>query len=271
MRGPCKKLLVALSLFIVVVVCQPARAELHLTDFRAAYGPLWPERTKAIYYQGKDAVFFRFILKGFKPTAQNGFELESRLALVNSAGETIRLQSLPQQGALQYGADAVIGYAGVQLDQSCVPGEYKAVVTVKDKVSGQSVSESRQVTVKAEEWAIAQVSFFADAEHRQATSLSGVVGETKHYFLGVIGFDSDGVDCQITGRILGPSGNEVSKHDWSKALKKEEIPAGAAVLTFGNNLGGFSAPGTYRLILTATDRIKGRSSSCELPFEIRLP
>jgi hypothetical protein len=272
MRGAYRNALVTLGLVLgTMIACQSARAELRLTDLKAAYGPMWPERTSAVYYQGKDALFFRFIVRGFKPTAQGGFEFESRLSLVNSAGETIKLQSLPQQGALLYGRDAVIGFAGVQLDQSCVPGEYKAVLTVKDKGSGQSVSETRPITVKAEEWAIAQVSIFTDAEHRQPTSLTGVTGETKHYFLGVIGFDAEGVDCQITGRILGPSRNEVSKHEWSKTLKKEEIPAGAAVLTFSNNLGGFSAPGTYRLILTATDRIKGQSSTCELPFEIRLP
>jgi hypothetical protein len=232
---------------------------------------MWPERTANVYYQGKDGIFFRFLVHGFKLTAQEGSELESRIALVNEARETIKLQSLPLQGPLCYGKDAVIGYAGIQIDHSCVPGEYKAVLTVKDKASGESISETKPVTIKPEKWAITQVSFFADAEHRQATTLSGVVGETKHYVLKVIGFDREGVDCQIVVRVVGPSGNELSKHEWGKTLKREEIQPNWAGLTFGNNLAGFSAPGTYRLIVTATDRIRNKVATSEFPFAIRLP
>jgi hypothetical protein len=254
-----------------LISCQPAHAQLQLSNVKAAYGPFWPERKSAIYYQGKDGLFVRFVLSGFKPNAQGGFELNSQITLLNSAGETIKLQSLPLQGPLEYGKKAVVGYATLLIDESCVPGEYKAVVTVKDKVSGESASESMQIVVRSEEWAIVRVGFFADPEHHIATTLSGVLGESKGYTLGVIGFDHEGVDCQIGIRILGPAGEEISKHEWEKGLKKEEIQPAFSVLTFSNNLAGFSAPGSYRLVITATDRIKDRSASCEFPFEIRLP
>lgn len=264
---------VALLTVIVGFLCghSASCAELQLREVKTAYGPFWPERESKVYYQGKDGLFFRFIVSGFEPTAQHGYELESRIALMNAAGDTIKLQTLPQQGPLHYGTTSVVGYAAILIDESCIPGTYTASLTVKDKTSGKTSSHSTQITVKAEEWAIAQVSIYADAEHRQATTLSGVVGETKHYALNVIGFDREGVDCQITARILGPSGSEVSKHEWSKGLKREGILPSFAVLTFGNNLAGFSAPGSYRLILTAVDRIKNRSATLELPFEIRLP
>ena len=272
MRGIRLRALGITGLLIGTLVAdQPAHAQLQLSNVKAAYGPFWPEREPAVYYQGKDGLFVRFVLSGFKPNAQGGFELNSQITLLNSAGETIKLQTLPLQGPLNYGKKSVIGYAMLPIDATCLPGEYKAIVTVKDKVSGRSAAETLPVVIKTEEWAISQIGFFTDAEHHVPTSLSGIVGETKWYTVGVIGFDHEGVDCQISVRILGPAGDEVSRHEWEKGLKKEEIQPAFSVLTFSNNLAGFSAPGSYRLVITATDRIKNRSASCEFPFEIRLP
>jgi hypothetical protein len=272
MRGISIKALGIVGLLIGMLIAdQPARAQLQLSNFNAAYGPFWPERKSTTYYQGKDGLFVRFVLSGFKPNDQGGFEVTSQIALENSAGETIKLQTLPLQGPLNYGKKSVIGYAMLPIDATCLPGEYKAIVTVKDKVSGQSAADTLPVVIKAEEWAISQIGFFTDVEHRVPTSLSGIVGETKWYTVGVIGFDHEGVDCQISVRILGPAGVEISKYEWDKGLKKEEIQSAFSVLTFSNNLAGFSAPGKYRLVITATDRIKNRRASCEFPFEIRLP
>src|SRR5262249_52287621 len=125
-----------------LVADQPAHAQLQLSNVKAAYGPFWPERKSAVYYQGKDGLFVRFVLSGFKPNAQGGFELNSQIALLNSVGETVKLQSLPLQGPLEYGKKAVVGYATLLIDESCVPGEYKAVVTVTatDRIKNRSAS-----------------------------------------------------------------------------------------------------------------------------------
>jgi hypothetical protein len=272
MRGFISKAAVFSSLIAASLCASPAAyADLKLSDVQPAYGPFWPERKSPVYYQGNDGLFVRYILNGFQPNAQGGFELSSQITLLNSAGETVKLQTLPLQGTPMFGKKCVVGYATLQFDAACVPGDYKAVVTVKDKVSGQSVSQTMPITVKAEEWAITHVGFFADPDHRVQTTLSGVVGESKGYALGIIGFDHDRVDCRIGVRILAADGEEISKHEWDKGLKREEIQPNFAAITFSNNLGGFSAPGKYRLIITAFDKLKNRTASCEFPFEIRLP
>jgi hypothetical protein len=63
----------------------------------------------------------------------------------------------------------------------------------------------------------------------------------------------------------------VSENQWAKLLKREEILPVFAGLTFTNNLAGLSVPGKHRLVITVTDRIRNKSSTCEFPFETRLP
>lgn len=266
--------------FVVAVVVSllalaPARAKLEVAKVEAVHGMLGPERKSADIYP-LDEVFFRYQVTGAKTDAEGKTDVEATMKLVNPNGKKVHEEKATVQRVLSLGGGAYTAYAvlTVPAPEKAPPGEYTLSVEIRDRIGMESARFDRKFRIKAPEFQIIVPRFSHDPDGKVPAAVGGMVGETIHFKLRVIGFDKSKkrVQATLTVRVVGEDGKEVT--DKPRLIKAElnspEEAAKATQVNF-NGLLYLNRPGNFTLRLSVHDDIADKTTTFEAPLKVTAP
>jgi hypothetical protein len=257
-------------LCLLTAASQP---ELKIENIQASYGAIWPERKALVYYLPLDDISFRFLIKGLlRDRTENTIDAEIVTELRDVKDNLARLETTPWKHTVCYGGDSFIGQGVMELrDSPLPPGAYSFSVTVKDRRSLRMCNFRRGIVLKGDEWGVGRAGFFSDAGHSHQTPLSGVPGETKHFWLTVTGFDREQVNCVATVQILDQNRCPVDKpFEFTIANNDAQDLRRRRAIDVHGKLPTFTRPGDFMLLITVVDKARERVAKFEAPFHVSL-
>lgn len=257
---------------LLTLVAAPARAELKIEKIEPCYGPLGPVRTSLDVYP-QDEVYFRFVVTGAKTNDAGQIDCTLTLQAADANGKALLKENTPLKGPLALGGNTFPGNARLRLGPRLQPGTYTLTVTIKDNLSGESASFSREVTAKEPGFRLVAPSFFRDAEGRVPCPAGGTLSQALHFQIKAIGFKhgKDRIDTEMSMEVLDTEGKPVLAKPLVRPISRE----GDDVKNVGTiNLSGnivLNRVGDFRLRITLTDRIGKQTATFEAPVRVTAP
>lgn len=257
----------------LLVLASTASAELELRDIQAVHGPLGPPRESLEFYP-LDEIVFRFQVAGLQTDAKGRCEAELSFRLTNPQGQMVLNQSGPVQQPLMLAGDTVPSHVRVAVGPSAPAGDYQLVVTFRDKLSNESVSFERTLTCKPATFQILTPRFSHDKEGKIPAGLRGLVGESLHFQLKVVGFDrtQEKIHTVMTAQVLDQTGAELLPEPIvinAEVTDPQQVPQ-VAQLNFSGAV-GLNRPGEFTLRITVEDQLGTSSDTFEAPLEVEMP
>ncbi len=164
-----------LTFVVVFLLGSTAQAKLEIVDIQAAYGSAGPPRKSLVYYPG-DEILFRYTLKGVSTNAKGEADVDIAFQILDQAGNSLLDKKSPTKAVIALGGGLVPGTATATLGTGLKPGKYRLGVTAKDKVTGDSASFSREVTLAKPIFTSVSQRFSLDPEGKVPSSVGGIVG-----------------------------------------------------------------------------------------------
>ena len=262
-----------LAAALLILSAHSAQAKLGIESIQATYGPLGPER-KTLDIYPFDELFFRFTVTGAKPDAEGKVDASVVMQVLDGTGKVRGENQIPAKGVLLLGGNSFPFLVTLPLSEQVPPGKYTVKITMRDNLSGESVSFQRQVTVKAVEFKIVDLQFFHDPEGKIPAPAGGTLGETLFFRLRIIGFDrsKDRIFTEIVLKILDADGAEVSPKRMAYDIRQDDAKA-VKSWTFLNYRNSFDLTrvGKFTLRFTATDRLTKNSTNFDMPIQVTAP
>ena len=252
----------------------PAFAKLEIKNVQPSHGLLGPARANDDVFP-LDEYFVRYQVNGIKPNADGKAELEIQVKLVGPDGKTLfERKTPPTPRPLSLGGDSLQSFGSFTFPEKAPSGEYKLTVTVRDATANETTSFERKLTCKPSSFQILMPRFFRDAEGKVAAGTTGLVGETLHYTLKVVGYDKSQKKVALLMRatILDADGKDMG----AKPMEvKGDItdPAKAAEsrhAMFNGNVVLHRA-GEFRLKIVVEDTLGKRTATFETPLKVLAP
>jgi hypothetical protein len=268
-----KYLLFSLAAFFATSL--PAWAKLEIVKVEASYGMLGPER-KSLEVYPLDELYFRYQVTGVKVDSDGKPDVEVTMRLVNPFGKTVFEEKPTMRKELSLGGNTFPAFATLKVPtaQKAPVGEYTFSVQVRDKLSSETASWERKLTVKPVSFQIVDQRFWRDAEAKIPASAGGMVGESVHFKLRVIGFDKSKkkVQTRLTVQILDEAGKETLEkpHVIKAEVNDAEEAAKASQVNF-NHVLHLNRTGNFTLRLTAQDLVGDQKSVFETPLKVVAP
>ena len=152
-----------------------------------------------------DEYLVRYQVAGVKTDKDGKADLEVTVRLTNPAGKAV-LEPKPasKKFDLSQGGDVVQTYGFITVNEKATPGEYKLTVTVRDKLSNETASFDRKLTLKPAPFQIIAPRFYLNAEGTVPAGTTLMVGQTLYYRFRVVGFDT--TDRRVGLVMRGPGG-----------------------------------------------------------------
>jgi hypothetical protein len=263
----------ALALVVASLAVTAAPARVAVQNIQAAHGALLPER-KSLEYFPQEMVFFRYTVVDAKVDAEGQVDVEASIKLTDATGKEVAANKLPLKGALSLGGDTFFASAYVVLPEDLVPGKYRLAVVLTDRLSGDKIDFDREIVVKQVDFAALFPRFSYDPEGRVAAPAGGLVNQTLHFRLPVVGLDKgrEKVELVSSVQVLDAKGKELLPKPLETVIKETDpkVIKATSVATFNGSL-GLHRPGSFTLRITVTDREARKSSTLEVPFKVEAP
>lgn len=263
--------LIGTLLFTPLVV----EAKLELTKIQPAHGFFGPERESLEVYP-LDELLIRYTIEGVKLDAEGKTDVETVVRLVNPNGRMVFEQKNTIQRNLSLGGNSFPTFAVLQVpipDKAPV-GEYVLTVQVRDRLAAETASFERKLTCKAPTFRILAPRFFRDPEGKIPAAVGGVVGESLHYRMRLIGFDvsQKKVSTQLTMQVVDAQGKDVlEKPIITKAgLSNPDEVAKATQVNF-NGMLTLNRAGEFTLRMTVEDLIGKQKAVFETKLKVTAP
>jgi hypothetical protein len=270
----CMKATLA-SLLVCFVVAAPASAKLEIVNVEAAHGYLGPER-KVLEIYPQDELLVRYRVTGVQVDAAGKTDVESETKLINPRGKTVFETKPTIREELSLGGNTFPSFTVLDVPppDKAPPGEYTLIVQVRDRISKETASFERKLTVKPVSFQIVIPRFFRDADAKVPTNVGGLVGESLHFKLRVIGFDKSKKKAHVTLKVqvLDSDGKDVTEKPYvidAKVDNSEEV-ARISFLKFHHPT-YLNRPGNFILRLTAEDMFGNQKSVFETPLKVIAP
>jgi hypothetical protein len=252
---------------------EPAPAKLRVEEVQACYAYCGPERVGSDYYPPYDSVGFRYWVSGVRTKADGSVDVSIALELKDAAGKTVLRDSdwLTQRPTL--GGDTFLASSGVMLTGSPPPGEYTAVVTVKDNLSSETAGFERKVHIKPIELAVNGFLLFRDAEQKVSTAGTFTAGEFMYFAAQVIGLSPRDGKVALTGRLqmLDGGTGEVVADLGDRSQQADVAVPPTLPVRYGGFLMNLNRSGWFLLRLTVTDDVAKKTVTFEAPLRVAKP
>lgn len=262
------------ALLSLLAIPTLALAKLEIKNVQPSHGLLGPARESDDVYP-LDEYFVRYQVTGVKPDKDGKANLEVQAKLIGPDGKGVFDRKTPAaQRPLSLGGDSLESFGSFSFPEKAPEGEYKLTVTVHDLTANDTASFDRKLTCKPATFRILMPRFAHDAEGKVPASTIGLVGETVHYSLRVVGYDKSQKKVALVMRatIVDADGKDVG----AKALEvKGDItdPAKAADskhATF-NGLVSLHRPGEFKLRISVEDTLGKKTVTFETPLKVLSP
>lgn len=260
---------------IILLSNGQASAKLEIMNIETSHGVFGPVR-KSLEIYPLDEVCFRYHVTGVKIGAENKADLELHVQLVNSNGKTVYEQKPTNQKQLSLGSGTfpLFTILTVPPPDKAPAGEYTFSVQVRDRISSETANFERKLTLKPMTFQILTPRFWQDHEGKIPARAGGMVGESLHLKLKVVGFDKSKkkVQTTLTIHILGEDGKEVTeKPQVVRAELNGAEEAAKAIQVNYNSVIYLNRPGNFTLKLTAEDVIGNQTATFETPLIVIAP
>jgi hypothetical protein len=264
-----------LATLAVAIWTAIVEAKLEIVKVEAAHGQLGPERKTSDVYP-LDEIVFRYQVTGAKTDASGKTDAEAVLRLVNPNGKQVLEKKTPLQHELTLGGGTFPAFAVLDVPpaEKAPAGEYTVTVQVRDKIASESASFERKFTIKPTSLQVVAPRFSRDAEGKTPAPAGGVVGETIHFKLRLIGFDKSKkkVQAALSVRILDENGKEVQEKP--KVIRVEQnVPEEAARASQVNFNGVIylNRSGNFTIKFEAKDVVGDATATFEIPWKVMAP
>jgi len=251
-----------------------ALAKLEIKNVQPSHGLLGPARAIDDVFP-LDEYFVRYQVTGIKPNADGKAELEIHAKLVGPDGKTLfERKTPPAPRTLSLGGDSLQTFGSFTFPEKAPSGEYKLTVTVRDLTANETTSFERKITCKQSSFQILMPRFFRDPEGKIPAGTTGIVGETLHYTIKVVGYDKSQkkVALQMRATILDADGKDIGAkplevkgdiNDPAKAVESRHA-------MFNGNVVLHRA-GEFKLRIVVEDKLGNRTASFETPLKVISP
>jgi len=262
-----------LAAAILVLSATTAQAKLEIENIQSAYGPMLPER-KALEFYPQDLIFFRYMVTGAKVDERGQVDAEAVVKLIDGRGKELHKSTVPFKGPLSLGGDSFAGAAYVVLNDQFINGVYKLNVTVTDNQGSEKATFEREVRIRPAEFAIVHPRFSYDADGKAQAPVGGMVNQTLHFRIGILGFDrgQDRVDLMSSVQVLDDKGKELLPKPLETIIKSDDakVVKTTNVATFNGSLHLHRA-GDFTLRITVTDKLGQKTTKMEFPMKVVAP
>jgi hypothetical protein len=267
MKGPFA------AVALVLALTEPAHAKLEIRDVRAVQGMYGPERPSLEFYPG-DEVFFRYVVTGFRTDAADRVDLAFTIKLIDAAGKPLLDQTTRQREVVVLGGDSFPAFANLIPGEKASPGVYRLKVTVRDNLSGEIAFFQRKLACKEPAFAIIKPRFSYDPAGKVPAPVGGLLGQTLHFRMDVIGYDRSGgkIRTRMEVRILDSKGRELMGKPLVARVaseNKDEVTK-ATSLTFRGRF-GLTRVGTFRVRITIFDEQGKQKTEFDAPLRVTSP
>lgn len=251
-----------------------ALAKLEIKNVQPSHGLLGPARESDDVFP-LDEYFVRYQVTGIKPDKDGKADLEVHAKLIGPDGKALFDRKTPAtQRPLSLGGDSLQSFGSFSFPEKAPPGEYKLTVTVRDLTANDSASFDRKLTCKPATFQILIPRFAHDAEGKVLAGTTGLLGETLHYSVKVVGYDKSQKKVAITMRatVVDAAGKDVG----AKPLEvKGDItdPAKAAESKHAmfNGLVSLHRAGEFKLRIIVEDTLGKKTATFETPLKVLAP
>jgi hypothetical protein len=263
------------SLLALFVFTGPVLAKLEIVKIEAAFGVFGPER-KTLDIYPLDELLFRYQVAGVKTDSDGKIDVETAIKLVNPKGKTVFEEKPVIRRELPFGGNTYPNFSVLKVPPAdkAPPGEYTFTVEVRDRLSKETASFERKLTLKPVSFQILVPRFWRDADGKIPASVGGIIGESLHVRFKLIGFDKSQKKAQtmVTVQILGEDGKEVvdKPHVIKAALNNTEELAKANHVNFSQVL-YLNRAGSFTLRLSAEDVLGKQTAVFETPLKVTAP
>jgi hypothetical protein len=245
---------------LTVLGAAPGQSGLSLTHVRSTHGLLGPG----------DNFFLSFDINGIRVDADGKVRYSMAIELSDSSGKVVfRQQAKEQEARASLGGDSVPAYAHLSIGLDTPPGQYQLKVTVKDLASGQEQSLSRNVRVKAKDFALVRTTVTLDPEANYPAAVFAC-GQGVWVHCSAVGFGrgpDKQPDVSYEMRVLDDSGKPTLANAVTGAHPKG-LPGDLSGLPMGFPL-TLNRSGRFTVELQATDRISGKKATMSFPIVVQ--
>ena len=258
---------------VVLIFSSTSWAKLEITKVESAHGMLGPER-KTLDFCPLDELFFRYQVSGVKTDADGKTDVEVTMTLANPNGKVVVDQKTPVRRQLSLGANSYPAFAVLAVPEKAPPGEYTFVVKVTDRLASETASFEKKLTCKSTTYQIIVPRFSRDDDGKIPAPAGGILGESIHFKLRVVGFDKSKkkVQTTLTMTIL----NEVGKATTEKPqiikaeLNNPDEAAKATQVNF-NGIIYLNRTGNFTVKFSVEDTIAKQTTTYETPLKVTAP
>lgn len=186
-------------------------AELQIADLQCSHGPYGPEKEELKAYPG-ETLTFRFAAVGLRSTRRHELDAGLSCRLLDAKGKARLSETFPVSGRVLLEVESLPWTFDLKLPDAFTAGVYTLEVTLTDNVASDQVVANLDLEIVTSEFALISPRLFYDALHAVPAPASGVIGQTLHFQVEVIGDDrSQGQsDLEFTLEYLDPSGRPLS-------------------------------------------------------------
>lgn len=258
---------------LVLLPVAPLWAKLEITKIEPALGALGPER-KSLDFYPLDEIFFRYQIAGVKTDADGKTDVEIEVKLVNPLGRNVFDKKTTSLRQLSLGANTLPGYVVLPVPEKAPPGEYTLTVKVTDRLAKESESFERKLTCKPVSFQIIDMRFWRNAEYKVPAAAGGILGETVHFKLHVVGFDKSKKKVQtiLTVTVLDDAGKPIPEKPLIiKAGVDNPDNAAKATQVNYNGLLYLNRTGNFTVRFSVEDIEGKQSTTFETPFKVSAP
>jgi hypothetical protein len=262
------------TILALLVLSTSAFAKLEIKNIQPSHGLLGPARANDDVFP-LDEYFVRYQVTGIKANADGKAELEVHAKLVGPDGKTLfDRKTPPTPRPLSLGGDSLQSFGSFTFPEKAPSGEYMLTLTVRDVTSKETTSFERKITCKPTSFQILMPRFFHDADGKFPAGTTGLVGETLHYTIKVVGYDRSQKKVALLMRatILDADGKDIGAKPME--VKGDITDAGKAVESrhamFNGNVVLHRA-GEFKLRVVVEDTLGKRTATFETPIKAIAP
>ncbi|MCE9534532.1 MAG: hypothetical protein K8T89_25930 [Planctomycetes bacterium] len=263
--------------FIVCLIAllgtAPVWGKLEITKMEGAQGPLGPVRETLDFYP-LDEILFRYQVAGAKTDADGKTDVEVEMKLTSPTGKKVFDTKNTAKRLLSLGANTYPAFVIMNVPENAPPGEYTLSLNLTDRIGKETATIERKLTCKPISFQIVAIRFWRDPDGKIPAPAGGMVGESVHFKLRVIGFDKSKKKVQTTLSItvLDDKGKPV--HEKPQIIKAELNNPDDAVKATQVNYNGLlylNRAGNFTLVLAVDDVLGDKKVKFETPLKVLAP
>lgn len=262
-----------IPLLASLVGAAPALAKLEIGHLQAAHGPYGPERTTLDIYP-HDELLLRFTVTGAKTDKDGKTDGELTIQLKGPDGKLVQDRTVPLKKDLNLGGASFVVQGTIPFKEKFAPGEYTLTLSYRDRLSSELATAERKLTCHPLSFQILAPRFFRDGERKVPAPVGGLVGETLHFHLLVVGFDKSTkkVQTRLTATVLDKDGKVVSpKPLFVEANLLNPDEAVKATEAAFNGAITLNRAGDFKLRIVVEDLIGKQKATFEAALKVTEP